>query len=144
MVYRIVLPILLLGLSAAFSFVSAIALRNHQTLSDAVGPSSFARPRSRTSAPSVLDLVGNPFTLTVLIFSIGLLTSAFVIPRSVGRLSRQKHFADVLRIAVPNSLRWTRSWRYCSRSLCSTSHTRQRLRLAKSSSRPRRLRTPRK
>lgn len=79
----------LLALSALASLVSAIALRNHQTLTDAVGPSglSFSRPRSRSMEPSVFDLVGNPFTLTILIFSVGLVVSSFSIPGCVSELA---------------------------------------------------------
>lgn len=79
---------MLLAFAALLSVTSAIALRNHQGLSDAVGPSSFSRPRPRSSSPSLLDLVGNPFTLTVLTFSAGLAASAFVIPRSVRASAR--------------------------------------------------------
>ncbi|KAM0751358.1 hypothetical protein T439DRAFT_325505 [Meredithblackwellia eburnea MCA 4105] len=74
------LPLVLLGLSAFLSFISAAGLRNHQTLTQAMGPTSFSRPLSKASAPSLIDLVGNPFTLTVLIFSLGLSTAAYVLP----------------------------------------------------------------
>lgn len=85
---RIMLPVTLLALSALASLVSAIALLNHQTLTDAVGPSglSFSRPRSRSTEPSIFDLVGNPFTLTILIFSVGLVVSWFTIPACVPRV----------------------------------------------------------
>ncbi|KAL8287327.1 hypothetical protein RQP46_003779 [Phenoliferia psychrophenolica] len=76
------LPVFFLALSALCSLISAIALSNHQGLSDAVGPSSFSRPRPRSSSPSLLDLVGNPYTLTVLTFSLGLASAHFVIPRA--------------------------------------------------------------
>ena len=80
------LPVLLLALAAISSLISSIALRNHQTLADAVGPSglSFGRTR-RSGPPTVVDLVGNPFTLTVLVFSVGLVLSALTIPKWVHR-----------------------------------------------------------
>jgi hypothetical protein len=71
---------MLLALSALLSIISAVALRNHQTLTDAVGPSGLSFSRKRSTEPSVFDLVSNPFTLTVLVFSVGLVVSAFTIP----------------------------------------------------------------
>ncbi|ORY73821.1 cation efflux family-domain-containing protein [Leucosporidium creatinivorum] len=78
----IILPIVLLSLSALFSLISAIALRNHQSLANAVAPSGLSLTRSRTRAtePSLLDAVTNPFTATVLVFSVGLVVSAHTIP----------------------------------------------------------------
>ena len=72
----------LLVSAAALSLVSAVLLRTHQGLTDAVGPSSLslARPRPRHAAPSLIDKVGNPFTLTVLVFSLGLAAAAFAVP----------------------------------------------------------------
>lgn len=72
----------LLASAAALSVVSAILLRTHQGLTDAVGPSSLslARPRPRQVEPGLIDKVGNPFTLTVLVFSVGLVAASFTIP----------------------------------------------------------------
>lgn len=83
--HRITLPVLMLGLAALLSLTSALGLRNHQGLTDAVGPSglSLARPRPRQVDSTLLDRVGNPFTLTVLVFSVGLVLAAFTIPACV-------------------------------------------------------------
>ncbi|KAI5481178.1 hypothetical protein MNV49_005613 [Pseudohyphozyma bogoriensis] len=77
------LPVTLLVLSALLSLISAVFLHTHQTLTQAVGSTSalsFGRTKSRPGNPSLLDRVGNPFTLTILIFSVGLALSAYVIP----------------------------------------------------------------
>ena len=75
--YRISLPVVLLLLSALFSIISAIAFRNHQKLSEAVGPSRLSRA---TSNFGPLEALLNPFTSTILLFSVGLAVSAFTIP----------------------------------------------------------------
>lgn len=81
--YRISFPVLLLSLSALLSIISAIALRNHAALSRAVGPSSFTASSSPGSHPAFLSLLINPFTLTIVIFSIGLAVSGHLIPAFV-------------------------------------------------------------
>lgn len=71
---------MLLSLSAALSLISSISLRNHQSLSRTVGRSTFSFSAEPSSNSSLVSRIGNPFTLTVLIFSIGLAASAFTIP----------------------------------------------------------------
>lgn len=84
----VTLPIALLALSAILSLTSALAFRNHQTLSATVGPSglAFSRSKSRSTQASLLGLVANPFTLTILLFSVGLFLSALTIPGYVSQV----------------------------------------------------------
>ena len=120
MLCRIVLPVTLLALSALFTLISAVALRNHQSLSDSVGATGLNMTgNGRSNRKSALERLTNPFTMTVLVFSAGLAISAVTIP---GCVVRNRAFAETdWRCAVLNSLRSTRSSRYYNRWPCSTS-----------------------
>lgn len=78
---RIVLPVALLALSAFLTLVSAVVLRNHQSLSESVGATGLnLSGKSKSGRKSALELLTNPFTMTVLVFSGGLAVSAMTIP----------------------------------------------------------------
>lgn len=92
---RITLPITLLVLSALGALLSAAILKNHRGLAQAVGPSnlSFGARRNSKGAirrgvdsaddAGVLELVGNPFTVTIVGFGVGLALAALTLPSFV-------------------------------------------------------------
>jgi hypothetical protein len=82
------IPTHLLLLSIAACIFTALAAKNHASLTEAVGPSTYSlRPRISTSSSKSRiataihnGILSNPFTLTVLVFATTLAMSSLLIP----------------------------------------------------------------
>lgn len=86
---RLVLPNTLLALAFVSSLVSALAMKNHAKLVEAVGSQILAPtvlpPRYRSSLPSIvmdrlLGLISNPYSLSVLACTGALLFGGLSLP----------------------------------------------------------------
>ncbi|SDA01432.1 BZ3500_MvSof-1268-A1-R1_Chr10-1g02660 [Microbotryum saponariae] len=81
-------PVVLLALSATLTLLTSIMMSNHYALAQAIGPTSSSaamlpsrpRPLSSLRGPSVVERVMNPFTATILMFSVGLCAAGLTIP----------------------------------------------------------------
>lgn len=90
------LPHRALFLAAVLATTLAVTARNHSGLSHALRRTPASRAPSSSSRaqlpslgpPAVLTHLVNPFTATVLLFSVGLLSAAFVLPPCVASAPR--------------------------------------------------------